>query len=171
MYALMLDSNALDYIYDNGLTEKVRKAAEDGKVKLFATDVQKQEITKILNRIRKQQIEQTAEKIQVTFLATSAAVVGIDKPGKKGFNGSRVGTAKVVSDNDAQLLEALTKVNSKHPLNNSADLLIFYTAIKENMDFLVTDNTNDFEKPLELFKIKRGTKLQLLNNKDIKNLL
>jgi hypothetical protein len=39
-------------------------------------------------------------------------VVGLDKPGKKGFNGSRVGMAKVVSDNDAHLLEVLTKVNS-----------------------------------------------------------
>jgi hypothetical protein len=112
-----------------------------------------------------------AEKIQVTFLATSAAVVGPDKPGKKGFNGSRVGCAKVVSDDDAQLLEALTKINSKHPLKNTADLLIIYTAIKESMDFLVTANTNDFEKPLELFMKEKVTKLQIKNNADFEKLL
>jgi hypothetical protein len=56
----------------------------------------------------------------------------------------------------------LTKVNNKHPLKNTADLLIIYTAIKENMEFLVTANTNDFEKPLELFKKERGTKAILV---------
>ena len=79
--------------------------------------------------------------------------------------------AKVVSDNDAQLLEALTKVNSKLPLKNKADLLIIYTAIKENIDFLVTDDIDDFEKPLELFRKERGTKLELRSNGDIKDFL
>ena len=36
-----------------------------------------------------------------------------------GFNGSRVGMARVVSENDAQLLETLTKVNSKHAQKQS----------------------------------------------------
>jgi rRNA-processing protein FCF1 len=79
----MLDSNALDYVYDNRLTEKVRKAVDDRKVKLFATDAQKQEITKISNSTRKQRLEQTAKKIRVSFRDTSAAVVGLNKPGKK----------------------------------------------------------------------------------------
>jgi hypothetical protein len=151
----MLDTNAFDYIYDIKLIDKVQKAVDNGKIKLFATDAQYQEIEKIRESTRKQGLKNMAEKLQVAFLATSAAVVGLDKPGKKGLNGSKVGMAKVVSDNDAQLLEALTKVNSKHPLKNTADLLIIYTAIKENMDFLVTANTDDFEKPLELFKKKR----------------
>jgi hypothetical protein len=30
MYALMLDSNAFDNIYDNKITEKVRKAIDEG---------------------------------------------------------------------------------------------------------------------------------------------
>jgi hypothetical protein len=167
----MLDSNAFDYIYDKKLTEKVRKAVDDGKVKLFATVAQRQEIAKISDSTRRQGLEQTSEKIKVTLLETSAAVVGLDKPGKKGFNGSGVGMAKAVSDDDAQLLESLTKLNSKHPLKNEADLLIFYTAIKENMDFLVTDNRDDFEKPLELFKKERSMRLELRSNRDIKDFL
>jgi hypothetical protein len=167
----MLDSNMFEYIYDNKLTDNVRRAVDEGKIKTFATDVQKQEIEKIAENTRKRGIKQMAEKIQVTFLETSACVVGLDKPGRKGFNGSRVGMAKVVSDNDAQLLEVLTKANIKGPLKNKADLLICYTAIKENMDFLVTANTKDFENVLELFRLDRGTKLQLKSNKDIKDFL
>jgi hypothetical protein len=171
MYTLMLDSNAFDYIYDNKLTEKVRRAVDGGKVKLFATDAQKQELAKISGSKRKWVLEQTSEKIKVSFLETSAAVVGLHNPGKKGFNGSRVGMAKVASDEDIQLLEALITHNSKHPLKNWADLLIFYTAIKENMDFLVTANKDDFEKPLELFKKERSTRLELRSNRDIKDFL
>jgi hypothetical protein len=127
----MLDTNAFDHIYDNKLTDKVLTAVDDGKIKLFATDALNQEIEKIGDTARRLAIKQMAEKIQVTFLATSATVVGLNKLGKKGFNGSRVGFAKVGSDNDAQLLETLTKVNSKHPLKNKADLLIFIQRLRK----------------------------------------
>jgi hypothetical protein len=170
MYTLMLDSNSFDYIYDNMLADKVQKAVIDGKVQLFATDAQKQEIEKISNNTRKQGIKQMAEDIQVTFIETSAMVAGLDKPGKKGFSGSRAGLARVVSDEDAQLLEQL-KDNSMNPLKNTADLLTFYTAYKRNMDYLITADIHDFKKSLELFKIKRGTKLQLKDNVDINDLL
>jgi hypothetical protein len=167
----MLDSNTFDYIYDNGLTSKVQNAIDNGKLQLFATDVQKQEIEKIPNDTRKQAIRQTAEEIRVEFKETSGVVVALDQPGKKGFNGSRVDHARIASDEDIQLLETLTKVNMKYPLKNSADLLIFYTAIKENMDYLVTENTDDFKKPLELFKRERNTKLQIIHSTDLQKLL
>jgi predicted nucleic acid-binding protein len=166
----MLDTNTFDYIYDNGLTNKVQKAIDDEKLQLFATDVQKQEIEKVSNNARKQGIKQTAEGIRVKFMGTSAMIVALDQQGKKGYNGSRVGS-RIASEEDTQLLETLKKVDMKHPLKNSADLLIFYTAIKENMDYLVTDNTDDFGKPLELFKVERGTKLQIIHNIDLEKLL
>jgi hypothetical protein len=118
---------------------------------LFATDVQKQEIEGIPNSTRRQGIKRIAEEMQIRFIKTSTAVVALDQQSKKGFRGSRVGEARVVSDDDSQLLETLTKVNIKHPLKNTADLLIFYTAVKENMDYLVTGNTDDFKKPLGTF--------------------
>ena len=42
----------------------------------------------------------------------------LDQPGKKGSNGSRVGMTTIVSESDAQLLETLTKANSKHTLKS-----------------------------------------------------
>ena len=171
MTKLMLDTNTFDHIYDNSLTDKVLNAVDNGKLQLFATDVQKQEIEKISNNIRKQGIKRMAGKMRVSFIETSAAVVALDKPGKKGFNGSRVGMARVVSEDDAQLLETLTKANSKHPLKNRADLLTSYTAIKEHMDYLITANMDDYVKPLELFKIERDTKVQVIDNKDFEKLL
>jgi hypothetical protein len=167
----MLDSNTFDYIYDNGLTNKVQKAVDDGKLELFATDVQQQEIEKISNGARKQGIKQTAEGIRARFIETSAMVIGLDQPGKRGFDGSRIGHARIASEEDIQLLEALKKVDIKHPLKNSADLLIFHTAIKQNMDYLITGNTDDFEKPLELFRRERYSKLQVVHNTDLATLL
>jgi hypothetical protein len=55
------------------------------KIKLFATDAKNQEIEKIGDNARRLAIKQMAERIQDTFLATSAAVVGPNKLGKKGF--------------------------------------------------------------------------------------
>ena len=78
------DTNALDHIYDNKLTDKVLTAVDDGEIKLFATDAKNQEIEKIGDNARRLAIKQMAERIQDTFLATSAAVVGPNKLGKKG---------------------------------------------------------------------------------------
>jgi hypothetical protein len=167
----MLDTNTFDHIYDKGLTNKVQNTVDNGKLQLFATDVQKQEIEKIPNHTRKQGIKQTVEKIRVNFIETSGAVVALDQKGKKGYDGSRVNKARVISAQDKQLLETLTKINIEHHLKNSADLLIFYTAIKENMDCLVTRNTDDFKKPLELFKKERDAKVQVMHNTDFEQLL
>jgi len=43
MLKLMLDSNTFDHIYDKDLTNKVQNAVDNGKLQLFATDVQKQD--------------------------------------------------------------------------------------------------------------------------------
>jgi hypothetical protein len=168
---LMLDTNTFDHIYDNDLTKKVQNATDNGKLLLFATDIQKQEIEGTPIETRKQGIKQAVEEIRIKFIETAAAVVALDQQCKKGFHGSRVGEARVVSEDDRQLLEALTKVNIKYLLKNKADLLIFYTAVKENMDYLVTGNTQDFKKPLELFKIERDTKVQVINNTHFEKLL
>jgi hypothetical protein len=160
----MLDTNTFDYIYDNGLSNKVQNATDSGKLKLFATDIQKQEIEGTPIETRKQGIKQLVEEIRIKFIETSAAVVALDQQSKEGFRGSRVGEARLVSEKDRHLLEALTRVNIKHLLKNKADLLIFYTAVKENTDYLVTGNTEDFKKPLELLKIESDTRVQVINN-------
>ena len=162
--------DAFDYIYDNGLTDKVQKAVDNGKLQLFATDVQQQEIEKISDDIKKQRIKQTAEEIRVRFIETSGAVVGPDQPPKRGFSGSRVDHAEIPSDQDVRLLEDLKQVNMQHPLKNEGDLIILYTAIKKNMDYLVTEDKR-FNKSLQSFKVKRDTEMQIMDNEGFKGLL
>jgi hypothetical protein len=103
------------------------------------------------------------------WLTYSATVICLLRG--KSYNGSRVVCARVASEEDIHLLGILTKVNMIRPLKNRVDLLTFYTAIKEDMDFLVTENIDDFEKPLKLFKMEKGTKLQLRNITDFEKLL
>jgi hypothetical protein len=79
------DTNALDHIYDNKLTDKVLTAVDDGKIKLFATDAKNQEIEKIGDNARRLAIKQMAERIQDTFLATSAAVGWSEQTGEERF--------------------------------------------------------------------------------------
>jgi hypothetical protein len=167
----MLDTNTFDYIYDSGLTNKIRNSVDSGKIRLFATDVQRQEIEGILDNTKKHNIQQVTEAIRVKFTETSAAVVALSQQNKRGYIGSRVGAARVASEQDIQLLETLKKVNMKHPLKNMADLLIFYTAIREDMDYLITGNVDDFVRPLEIFRMDRATKLQIKNNTDFEGLL
>jgi hypothetical protein len=38
-----------------------------------------------------------------------------------------------------RLLESCKKSGSKNPVKNNADLLIFYTAYKEDMDYVITE--------------------------------
>jgi rRNA-processing protein FCF1 len=166
----MLDSNAFDYIHDNKLTDKVRKAVNDGKVKLFTTDVQKQEIEKISNSTRKQGLTQTSEEIQVIFIATSGAVLGSDQEGKSGFGGSRVDQSRVIGDREAQLAETITRRGIRRQLKNSADVLTLFTAIKENMDCLVT-NDADFEKSLNVLKMEIDTELRIIDYEYFRKLL
>ena len=168
-----MDTNTFDYIYDKaGLTNKVQKAVDNGKIKLFATDVQKQEIEGIKNNEeRKQGIQQVIKEIRVEFIETSAAVIALDQQCEKGFPGSKVDSARIVSDEDGELLETVSKLSTECLFKNQADLLIFYKAIKENMDYVVTGNTAHFKKPLERFEMERGTKLQIKNRKEFAKLL
>jgi hypothetical protein len=170
MYALMLDSNPFVYIYDNKLTDKLRKAVDDGKVKLFATDVQKQEIQKISNSTRKKGVKQTAQEIQVAFIATSGAVLGSDQEGRDGFGGSRVDQSRVIDDQEKRLLEIITRKGMQRPLKNSADVLTLFSAIKENIDYLVTNDTA-FEKLLEVLKMDMDIVLKIKSYEDFNKLL
>ena len=77
-----------------------------------------------------------------------------------------------LADNkDIEILRQCEKINSKNPMKNAADLVILYTAIEEKMDYLVTGNTDDFRKCLELFKATKDIKLELRCNIELEKLL
>jgi hypothetical protein len=82
----MLDTNAFDYIIYNELTNKVQSAVDNGKLQLFATDVQRQEIDAIPNSARKQAIEQITKVLRIEFLPTSGAVVIFSSDSEKFIN-------------------------------------------------------------------------------------
>jgi hypothetical protein len=167
-----LDNNAFDYIHDNNLTDKARKVVDGGKVRLLATDVQKQESENLPNnkQERQQQLIETSQKIGAEFIETSGAVVALDQECKDGFRGSRVNWARVIDDWEKQLLEAITHMSMQRPLKNCADVLTLFTAVKENMDYLVT-NDGEFEKSLKVLKMDIDTKLQIMGFEDFRGLL
>jgi hypothetical protein len=91
------------------------------------------------------------ENLHVKIIPTFATVVGIEKDySRDAFIGSKVGQMRLPKlQEHIALLEGLKKVKS--PLKNTADLIILYTAVIENMNYLVTDNIDDFKRDLELF--------------------
>jgi len=169
----MLDTTTLNHIYDNNLTNKVQRAVDNGKLQLFATDVQKQEIAGIRNdEKRKQGLKHAVEEMRVEFIETSDMVVALDldQESRRGFRGSKVGS-RIPSDEDVPLLKRLVRENKINPLKKRGDISTFYTAVKENMDYLVTENTADFKGLLEIFKIERDTILQIKNHTKFEELL
>jgi hypothetical protein len=167
----MFDSNTFDYIYNNDLTNRVQKAVGNGSLQLFATDVQEQEIDGILDETKKRIIG----KLPVRFIATSTAVAALNQP-QTGLSGSRVDKSKVISDEDKKLLKKLKEIKNElqpksvDPLKDIGDILTLFTAIEENMDFIVT-NDADFKRFLERFKKGRDTKIQIMDHEGFRRLL
>ena len=90
--------------------------------------MQKQEIEGIKNNEeRKQGIQQVIKEIRVEFIETSAAVVALDQQCEKGFPGSKVDSARIVSDEDGELLETVSKLSTECLFKNQADLNILYS--------------------------------------------
>jgi hypothetical protein len=52
-------------------------------------------------------------------------------------------------------------------MSNTADLSILYTAVKKKMDYLITDNTSDFEFMLQKISKFIPNHLQLRKNHDL----
>jgi hypothetical protein len=119
------------------LGRRIRKAVDSKHIHLSITHVQRDEI----NRgppANREYIYKLINDGYIKIVPTNGAIVGTDQSSKKGFIGSKVGMARITSDEEANLLRNKMKVGSKSPMKNSADILILYTAIKQRMDFLVT---------------------------------
>ena len=65
---------------------------------------------------------------------------------------------KIVDNSDADILKKLQR-NTTNPMGNTADLSILFTAVKENMDYLVTHNIKDFKNLLKNMSKDRPNKL------------
>jgi hypothetical protein len=145
------------------LGRRIRKAVDSKHIHLSITHVQRDEI----NRgppANREYIYKLINDGYIKIVPTNGAIVGTDQSSKKGFIGSKVGMARFTSDEEANLLRDKIKIGSKSPMKNSADILILYTAIKQRMDFLVTDDQH-IKRMLESFKQDITTGLQVIDKK------
>src|SRR5215211_4649410 len=104
----MLDTNTLDYIYDNK-THLVPKLTNLSKkhIHLYITHVQQEEINKIRNISKRTCINKIISVIGIRRVFTSSAIIGIDEPSKHGFIGSNISMYELVDDADLPILEKL----------------------------------------------------------------
>jgi rRNA-processing protein FCF1 len=146
----MLDTNTLDYIYNNK-TDLVSKLKNFYKknIHLYITHIQQDEINKMADAYKKNCVNKIISIIGIKRVFTSCAIIGTDEPSKHGFVGSNIGIYEIVDDVDLPILEKLQKYTVSNPLGNTADLSILYTAVKKKMDYLITDNISDFEPMLK----------------------
>ena len=161
----MLDTNTLDYIYDNkiNLVLKLRNIAKK-HIHLYITHIQQDEINKMTDKYKKSCINKIISNIGIRRILTSSTIIGINEPSKHEFIGSNIGMYEFVDDIDLPILEKLHKYTVSNPIGNAADLSILYTAIKKKMHYLITDNTSDFGPMLKEISKSIPNYLQVQKN-------
>ena len=161
----MLDTNTLDYIYDEKikLVPKLRNLAKK-HIHLYITNIQQDEINKMTDNNKKNCINKIISNIGIRRILTSSALTGINEPSKHGFISSNISISEFVHDVDLPILEKLHKYTVSNPIGNAADLSILYTAIKKKMHYLITDNTSDFGPMLKEMSKSIPNYLQVQKN-------
>jgi hypothetical protein len=128
----MLDTNTLDYIYDNkiNLVSKLRNLAKK-HIHLYITYIQQDEINKITDNYKKSCINKIISNIGIRRILTSSAIIGIDEPSKHGFIGSNIGMYEFVDDIDLPILEKLYKYTVSNPMGNAADYQFYILQLRK----------------------------------------
>jgi rRNA-processing protein FCF1 len=165
----MLDTNTLDYIYTHQkLLVSNLKSFSKKHIHLYITHVQQDEINKIKDISKKSCINKIISIIGIKRVLTASTVIDIDELSKSGFIGSSVGMSELEDDTDLHVLKKLQKhTPSSNPMGNTADLSILYSAVKKKMDYLITDDTSDFEPMLKEMSKFIPNYLQLRKNSDL----
>ena len=164
----MLDTNTLNYIYTHQklLVSKLKSFSKK-HIHLFITHVQQDEINKMKDYPKKSCINKIISIIGIKRVLTANTVIGIDDPCERGFTGSSIDMYELLDDIDLHVLEKLQKHTPSNPMGNTADLSILYTAVKKKMDYLITDDTSDFEPMLKAMSKFIPNYLQLRKNSDL----
>jgi len=121
MDRIMLDTNALSYIAEENLMQKIKELASNGIIEILVTHAQMDEVDATPDVEKAKKMLEIPAKI----IPTDGFILDV----------SRLGQAKFCDENDR--IEEL-RANSRKP-NPSRDALIGITAIK-NLDFFVTDD-------------------------------
>ncbi len=164
---IMLDTNSYDFLHDNNLIEKFNTLVEKKVIENYGTHVQADEIEKISKPEKKNLIKQ----ISCKFVPSSVGFVGVDYQSKRGFDGSKVGGFKIVDNEGSEIIDKIkTPPTSTHHLGNTADIAIVYTAIKESLEYLISDN-DDIFKIFEKLSEKINTNLKVITNQQFQILI
>ena len=125
-------------------------------------------LNKMANDYRKSCINKIISIIGIKRIFTASTIIGTSKStNKHRFMGSPIDMYELIDDIDLDILKKFQKSSTSNPMSNTADLSILYTAIKKKMDYLITDNTSDFESILQKMSIFIPNYLQLKRNSDL----
>lgn len=167
----MLDTNTLDYIFNNRsrlapkLIDLSKKIAN-----FYITRVQLEEIDKITEISKKNCINKILVQMGTRTILTSKLAIKDDNVSQFEFIESEIFFDDIRRNHiDKNLLKKLYEFNPIHDAN-FADLLILYTAVKNKMDYLITDNFSDFRPLLQKMLVILPTCLQLKKNYELANL-
>ena len=146
----MLDTNTLDYIYFNKI-HLVPKLKDFSKkhINLYITHIQQDEINNIKDSSKKDCITKIISSIKIKRVLAVSTIIDIDKQSKHRLIEPMPDIYKLGDESDLYILKMLRKQPFSNNMGKTADLLIIYAAIKKKMDYLITDNTYDFEPILK----------------------
>lgn len=178
----MVDTAVFDYIYDNNLFDMVKYFVDNKIIKMFITPVQWAEIDAVSDATRKLKITKMVYGLSVETIPPSLAIIGTEpdnsKPQKPGFQRLRIGDV-IISDLDGTQEAELSKLQgSKEGRNKigkySADIMILFTAMKRDMDYVITADKNWVNRLQQIKTImKSNSRLSVLDisNNDLMEFL
>lgn len=134
----MVDTNAFDFIYDNDLIRFINKLVMSEQIELYVTHVQLDEIGKISNDEKKEKIM----TVYYTPIVASVGFVGTSESTPRGYVGGRTDAFIVVNEEDNKIINKVKRtLTESHPLGNAADITIAFTAVKKEVDYLVSNDS------------------------------
>jgi len=160
---VMLDTNAFDEIYVRGLKETLSNATSSGKVQFYITQIQANEISKVVDEVKRSYILSVIESVPVVKLLTSGGRFGTARPTRVGFTGSSWSGFSFGGTNDAAPLNRFQRQHRRNPMGNSADLLIANTAVQQKCDYLVSSNAEDFKNVIAALNTEYSGNVQLID--------
>jgi hypothetical protein len=168
----MLDTNCLDFIFDQRLLQKMVIARAKGKTEFYLTTVQLDEIEayKDKNPAKYEYVRDVIQKVPIDEAPIYGVYFGTDEPTNRGYRGPRIGHA-TLEEHDPLFDQSKSKLTKSHPLGDLGDVDIIRTAYYKNIDYIVTDNKKPFGTLVKRLQIDCGAKLKVISNANLSGFL
>jgi hypothetical protein len=167
---LMLDTNCFDFIFNQGLLQKMVTARAEGKAEFYFTIVQRDEIEAFKDKdpAKYQYVQEVIEKVPIEEVYLHGAYLGIDEDTdtKRRYHGPRFGHM-TFEEHDPLFDQLKSKLTDSHPLGDRGDLEIIRTAYYKKMDCIVTKNKEPFTSLVKQLQVERGSKLKVISHTDL----